>query len=146
MKPADETTGVIAERAISSSGFVPRSRILLGYEHVLTVTIPELAKMFAPIDSWSSRPGLEQSTELSQFVYFIGSVRPFVKIGYSTFVPGRLAELQKANPEPLRVLGVMIGRSLLERALHQRFADHWVHGEWFRCDGQLADLLEKAPQ
>ena len=127
-------------------GFVPRSRLLFAYESLLTEDVSSIAQRFIQQAEWARRPEEVDLLEVSQFVYFIGSVRSFVKIGYSTFVPARLDVLQKANPESLTILGVMLGPVLLERALQQRFSQLWVHGEWFRREGALAELLEKAPQ
>lgn len=65
-------------------------------------------------------------------VYFIqaGAAGP-VKIGISRDVERRRGELQRLEREPLRVLATLEGTTQDERALHQRFAAHRLHGEWF---------------
>lgn len=40
--------------------------------------------------------------------------------------------------------GRVMGPVLLERALHLRFSTLWVHGEWFRLEGDLAELTRMA--
>lgn len=126
-----------------AGGVVPRVHVA-GYEDVLIGDVTHLARRFVDRTEWASRPDVFDLMAVPQFVYFIGTPRSFVKIGYSTFVPGRLDALRKANPEPLEVLGVMRGPVVLERTLHQRFAALWIHGEWFRREGELADLLSRA--
>lgn len=64
-------------------------------------------------------------------IYVIGSdeFRP-VKIGTGN-PENRLVELQVGNPFPLKILWTRTGGMLLEAALHARFADFRVRGEWF---------------
>ena len=73
-------------------------------------------------------------------VYFIqqGDNGP-IKIGYSADPQRRLQSLSTASPYPLRLLGVVDGDMALEQALHHRFADHQLEGEWF---APTPDLLE----
>ncbi|MYX32250.1 MULTISPECIES: GIY-YIG nuclease family protein [unclassified Streptomyces] len=67
-----------------------------------------------------------------RWVYLIGSpvVRP-VKIGVSNDPEARLADLQVGSPVPLVLLWEAKGGQQLESALHQHFAAHRLHGEWF---------------
>jgi hypothetical protein len=69
------------------------------------------------------------------FVYFIQQdVTQAVKIGYSGSVRGiqqRLTHLQTASPYGLRVLCHTPGEATVERALHRRFRQHRIAGEWF---------------
>lgn len=78
-------------------------------------------------------------------VYF---VRPdgadVVKIGWSTDVARRVAELQTANAATLRVIATMAGTLITERSLHERFASARCEGEWFDLRSSAAagaDLL-----
>lgn len=69
-------------------------------------------------------------------VYFIqvGESGP-IKIGYTRTDPTkRLSELQTGNPYKLRLLLVLEGGFDLEHALHEKFADLRLEGEWFRND------------
>lgn len=127
-------------------GFVPRSRYSLGFEDVATCSLMRLANRFVSSVVWNVRIDWDAVDiyDRTPFVYFIG-VSGHIKIGYSTEVGKRLLELQRSNPLPLTVHAVMIGPVALERALHIRFGSLWVHGEWFRREGALAELLEKAP-
>jgi hypothetical protein len=54
-----------------------------------------------------------------------------IKIGWSrTNGLRRLAELQAANPNELRIVCIIEGRER-EAELHERFADRRIRGEWF---------------
>lgn len=64
-------------------------------------------------------------------VYMIraGETGP-VKIGYSVYPWGRLAELQVAHYETLRIVRLFEGGEPEEASLHIRFADLYLRGEW----------------
>lgn len=66
-----------------------------------------------------------------------------LKIGVTNYpgVEARVASLQTGNPETLRIRRVFVGDESLEVALHAHFRDLHIRGEWFRCEGELADLL-----
>lgn len=76
-------------------------------------------------------------------VYFIqaGENGP-IKIGYSNEPWGRLATLQTAHYEKLRLLGVTTGDVDSERALHKRFAPFRLEGEWFSFAQDIVDAIE----
>jgi hypothetical protein len=63
--------------------------------------------------------------------YLVGAEgSPLVKIGYTKGDPKkRLASLQTGQPMALSLLWAAPGD--YEHALHQRFAEHRVRGEWF---------------
>lgn len=68
-------------------------------------------------------------------VYFVAAAG-LVKIGLARSFRRRFIDLQSILPIPLRVLGVVRvsdagERRALERCLHQRFAAHHQHGEWY---------------
>lgn len=75
-------------------------------------------------------------------VYFIRSGE-LVKIGYTTDVIARLAQLQTGSANELHLLAV-IERAApsLERLLHSFFAETRVRGEWFSFTGTLARLVK----
>lgn len=79
-------------------------------------------------------------------VYVIGLANiSRVKIGTSKDVSKRLADIQRMSPEPLEVLWQTPGTYRLEGALHSRFADRRVHGEWFDFAGESpVKLIEEA--
>jgi len=66
-------------------------------------------------------------------VYFIECAPGPIKIGFSVDPVGqRIDQLQPGNPWPLRLLFMQPGHLELEQALHERFKDYRMHGEWFR--------------
>lgn len=73
-------------------------------------------------------------------VYFIqaGEAGP-VKIGHSARPRLRLANMQIGNPDRLRIIRLFEGGAPEELALHERFAEHRIVGEWF---SPAPDILE----
>lgn len=86
---------------------------------------------------WLDEPGQE-------YVYVIraGMNNP-VKIGVAKKPLTRLKTLQTANAQTLRLLLVVPGGKVLERVLHQRFAEWRMneHSEWFYGPG-VAKIVE----
>jgi hypothetical protein len=82
------------------------------------------------------------------FIKPIGMAGP-VKIGIAIDLPRRLRELNRFSPFPLEVAFSMPGGHALEQNLHDCFADHLSHCEWFRPSERLtrliADLLAGVP-
>ena len=79
-------------------------------------------------------------------VYFVqaGTNGP-VKIGRARDISTRLADLQVANHEPLRLLGfIRTDRDSFrrERDVHALFKDSWRGGEWFEFSPELAHFVE----
>ena len=72
-------------------------------------------------------------------VYFIqaGFHGP-IKIGVAHDIEQRMASLQTAHWQKLRLLGTTPGGFALERDLHRKFAEQRLNGEWF--DLSPADL------
>lgn len=69
---------------------------------------------------------------MTDIVYVIGSAGThLVKIGTTNNGTQRLADLQRMNPLPLRLLWSTPGNYTLEFALHHHFATLRRHGEWF---------------
>lgn len=77
-----------------------------------------------------------------------------VKIGVARDVAKRLATMQTGNHEQLTLLRSFDGSVAEERALHRKFADHRLAGEWFSfTKAMLGDVglveegrLEPAPE
>jgi hypothetical protein len=68
----------------------------------------------------------------TEYVYLIGSeASTLVKIGRSTDVPRRLADIQRMSPAKLAVLWQTEGGAGLETSLHRHFRAQRSHGEWF---------------
>jgi hypothetical protein len=70
-----------------------------------------------------------------------------IKIGWSWAHPGarggRLAQLQTGCPDELRLLGAILGAKSEERALHARFYEHRIRGEWFRHAPEIVEYFVK---
>lgn len=74
---------------------------------------------------------------MTEVVYVIGNCdSPRAKIGRSKSVGIRLGTIQRMSPVPLSILWQTEGGSELESALHRRFGNQRVHGEWFDFTGQ----------
>lgn len=65
-----------------------------------------------------------------------------IKIGMAKRLRTRMFALQSGCPYPLQVLYAMPEAGYKEEAaLHRRFADQRLHGEWFRPAPKLRDLI-----
>jgi hypothetical protein len=81
-------------------------------------------------------------------VYAIGTEdQRLVKIGHSRRIALRLKTLRNACPIPLVLLWQAPGDASVEAALHSRFADRRVRGEWFEFpDGGAVVGIDRAYQ
>lgn len=79
-------------------------------------------------------------------VYFIraGSTGP-IKIGHARNPQSRLSEIQVGHHEEVRLLGWYDGGVAEERALHARFSQHHIRGEWFHPADEILEMAEAAP-
>lgn len=88
---------------------------------------------------------------LVYFISAVGKPRAPVKIGRSNSesIYDRLSTIQTSYPYKLEFLFVMEGGPEQERNAHKAFADHRLHGEWFRrgreLEGVIADLKAMFP-
>lgn len=73
-------------------------------------------------------------------VYFIESAGR-VKIGYTTHLGKRLADLNTSSPTKLTVMDYARADKAVERMLHAELASERVVGEWFRLSDKTQDLL-----
>jgi hypothetical protein len=69
-----------------------------------------------------------------------------VKIGYSTQVNFRMANLRGANGGKLTLLATVSGGRDAESRLHKRFSRYRIQGEWYRLDGKLAEYVASLPK
>jgi len=86
-----------------------------------------------------ARPAPPPGEMVEGFVYFIqsGDIGP-IKVGWSeNGVEQRLATMQTGNPQELRLLGVHYAARPYELALHTRFADQGIRGEWYQPTPEL---------
>lgn len=68
----------------------------------------------------------------------------YYKIGIATDLDSRVAALQTGNPYPLVVIACFRyhNAGVVEKAIHQKFADIRALGEWFKLgDGDVEDFL-----
>lgn len=88
-------------------------------------------------------------------IYFIGcSEANAVKIGTTrqTYLSAdatayaRLGKAQSNCPLELELLGVCDGHEIEEAALHQRFRELRIRGEWFRLTDELAAFIAQYPK
>lgn len=75
-------------------------------------------------------------------VYFIRDAeRPEVKIGYSYSPTTRMKALQCGHPRPLQLLGTIYGYRAEEAALHRKFKQYRLHGEWFQLSDEIVRFI-----
>ena len=75
-------------------------------------------------------------------VYFIRDAeRLEVKIGYSYSPERRMKALQSGHRRPLQLLKTLPGARAEEAALHRRFKEYKIWGEWFHLTGKLARFI-----
>jgi hypothetical protein len=70
-----------------------------------------------------------------------------IKIGWARDPERRIAQLQTAQPSPLKMIGVLPGTQKAEREVQAMFAHGRMRGEWFKrsavLEGVTRLLLEK---
>jgi hypothetical protein len=74
------------------------------------------------------------------YVYFIAG-GPFVKIGWTSCLAGRIAALQTGNPYKLEMLASHPGTFTTERTLHYRFRRHRTQDEWFALSPEIVEHI-----
>ena len=77
-------------------------------------------------------------------IYFIqqGIAGP-IKIGKTEFVPTRMNDLQCANPETLRLVGLQDTDDYIERMLHDKFSKDRIRGEWFNPSPEIVNYINE---
>lgn len=76
-------------------------------------------------------------------VYFISAEdMPYVKIGTTKDLSGRLDGIQTSIPYDLSVLFTIDGGTNVERKTHAAFEEYRKRGEWFKVEGKLKDYIE----
>ena len=76
-------------------------------------------------------------------IYFVKSSEGPIKIGFSSQPWSRLACLQADNHARLSLMAVMPGTMRGEKAVHIRFANLRIRGEWFRPSRALNKLMKE---
>lgn len=81
---------------------------------------------------------------MKSFVYFIRcEASGLIKIGYSTDLQGRVASLLHANPRGVALMASAPGGAVAEAAVHKKFRELRVRGEWFRTSPALLSFIEQ---
>lgn len=77
-------------------------------------------------------------------VYFIKR-RSLVKIGFSVNPTSRIKTLELQAGQKVKIIGIFPGTVEDEHALHAKFKQHRVMGEWFLNEGELQAFM-RAPK
>jgi hypothetical protein len=64
-----------------------------------------------------------------------------VKIGVTSNLPDRLAQIARQTGSPIKCLLKFAGDKGMEGGLHGVFDEYRVTGEWFRREGRLAAFI-----
>lgn len=75
-----------------------------------------------------------------EFVYFIES-DDAIKIGYSTDMYKRLADLRTGSNGHLSLIDYALAARPIERELHRILASERLTGEWFKATDKTMDLV-----
>lgn len=80
---------------------------------------------------------------LPNVIYFLRPIgmRGPIKIGYSTWPPGRLHDYMKWSPFPLEIVATIRGGHQDELRFHTLFAAHHSHNEWFHASPELERVI-----
>ncbi|NUS14082.1 MAG: GIY-YIG nuclease family protein [Streptomyces sp.] len=90
---------------------------------------------------------MQEEGQRTEVVYVIGTPGGnTVKIGRTTNLPKRLADIQRMSPAPLAALWTHSGGSALEANLHRHFKALRSHGEWFTFRRDPVTLIQWAVQ
>jgi hypothetical protein len=113
-------------------------------EHPVVDLQRAVAETSAAMAAWERAVAIAAlSTEGRALVYIVQCEDEFgpVKIGVSSNVPERIKALEAYNPYPLKLLALLSGGYLLEEALHRRFAQWRIRGEWFAYCSEIRALV-----
>lgn len=84
-------------------------------------------------EDFTPHPNTKFREERATVVYVVEARGSgLVKIGFATNISHRLQQLRTSSAASLDLLCQIPGGRALEKELHQRFAAHRSHGEWFR--------------
>lgn len=78
-----------------------------------------------------------------EYIYFIADEDGYIKIGHASHPQSRLRSLQTASRQELQLLATTPGTMADEKALHAKFSDDHVRGEWFRPSCKLREYVQE---
>ncbi|UXN70948.1 GIY-YIG nuclease family protein [Devosia neptuniae] len=79
--------------------------------------------------------------DFTQLVYVIRCCN-CVKIGYSSCLWRREAEIRRLMLEPTTTLASFLGGPYLETLLHRHFIEYHIENEWFEISGPLKEWVD----
>lgn len=74
-------------------------------------------------------------------VYFIRSETGAIKIGFSRNPSRRIRAMKTTSPDRLTEMVIVPGSIGAETWLHEKFARHRLHGEWFNPDAEILEFV-----
>lgn len=103
---------------------------------------PEFKAIVAECANWQS-PRKRERVPLPEgsVVYFVGNETGSVKIGWTTDLRRRMAQLRTGTPGALQVLAWTPGGEVLERHFHSAFKHARLAREWFRRTPEIDALI-----
>lgn len=82
-------------------------------------------------------------TRMSTIYFVQAGDGGLIKIGIADNVVRRMTTIQSMCPQRLRLLATMPGSMQDEEALHNRFLQDRLHGEWFTPSPELMDFIKE---
>lgn len=87
---------------------------------------------------------LEEFSNEETYVYIIGNIeKEFCKIGFSKNPSERIKSIQTGCPYEVKLLCYYKGDMITEKRLHEKYKDLRLHGEWFKLEGDLLNVVNK---
>jgi hypothetical protein len=86
-------------------------------------------------------PKIRRAKAPGQVYFLLARKGGAVKIGFSAKGVSRINDLQIAHHEPLKLVALIRGSRAKEAALHKKFAQYRIRGEWFRYAGEVKDFV-----
>lgn len=108
----------------------------------LYTTIADLEKLRSQMKPIPITKPLSEMMFVPAGVYIVG-FSDYVKIGWSSAIEFRLKQLEQNLPVRLTIYRCFEGTVTHERALHRRFKEYRLEGEWFRFSGDLAAWIKQ---
>jgi len=104
------------------------------------------------VDEWlriklRKETGYDSREKTQNKIYFIqAEAGGLIKIGITHNLKVRFNNLKNSCPIPLKILATIDGSADKEIELHERFATHRKHGEWFEPCPEILQLIEQIKQ